>query len=88
MCRRRSRKRNFRRILHFRRACRAVLLRSYIPSVVRYATIISQIATLGKLFIDQIGENNKKKDGKYKKCKSEYRAEKEYMTEKVCIFEI
>jgi len=29
------------------------------------------------LFIDQIGENNKKKDGKYKKCKSEYRAEKE-----------
>ena len=24
-----------------------------------------------------IGENNKKKDGKYKKCKSEYRAEKE-----------
>jgi hypothetical protein len=29
------------------------------------------------LFIDQIGENNKKKDGKYKKCKREYRAEKE-----------
>lgn len=24
------------------------------------------------MFIDQIGENNKKKDGKYKKCKSEY----------------
>ena len=29
------------------------------------------------LAIDIVVGNNKKKDGKYKKCKSEYRAEKE-----------